>query len=80
MSTSTEHDKKGTQDRENARRLLMSAADTTWRMFLPPLILVPAGIYFDLKLRTMPWLTILAVAAGLGVAVMLVARQLRGGE
>ena len=80
MSTGTEHDKKVTQDRENARKLLMSAADTTWRMFLPPLILVPAGIYFDLKLRTMPWLTILAVVAGLAVAVMLVARQLRGDQ
>ena len=72
MSTSTEHDKTAARDRENARKLLMSAADTTWRMFVPPLILV------DLKLHSMPWLTILAAVVGLGVAVGLVGRQLRG--
>lgn len=80
MSNATEHDKIRTRDRENARKLLMSAADTTWRMFLPPLVLVPAGIYFDLKLHSMPWLTIVAAVAGLAVAVMLVGRQLRGDQ
>lgn len=78
MSTSTEHDKVAARDRENARKLLMSAADTTWRMFVPPLILVPVGIFIDLKLHTMPWLTILAAVMGLAVAVGLVGRQLRG--
>lgn len=80
MSTGTEHDKDAARDRENARKLLMSAADTTWRMFVPPLILVPAGIFVDLKLHTMPWITIVAAVAGLVVAVMLVGRQLKGGD
>lgn len=80
MSSTTEHNKVRTRDQENARKLLLSAADTTWRMFLPPLLLVPAGIYVDLKFHTMPWLTIVAAVAGLAVSVMLVRRQLRGGQ
>jgi len=80
MSSTTEHDKIRSRDRENARRLLVSAADTTWRMFVPAVILVPAGIFCDLKFRTRPWLTVAAAAVGLAVSVWLVARQLEGDE
>ena len=78
MSTNTEHDKSSSKDRENARLLLISAADTTWRMFVPPLITVPAGIFGDIKFHTVPWLTVVAVGVGLALSVLLVSRQLRG--
>ncbi|HEY2004055.1 MAG TPA: AtpZ/AtpI family protein [Candidatus Saccharimonadia bacterium] len=80
MSSTTEHEKIRSRDSENARRLLNSAADTTWRMFVPALILVPAGIFCDLKFHTKPWLTVMAAVVGLAISVWLVARQLRGDE
>jgi hypothetical protein len=65
---------------DGALQLILSMADTTWRMFVPPAIVVPAGIYGDLQLGTKPWLTIVAAAAGLAVSVLLVKRQLRQGQ
>ncbi len=56
--------------------LLWSMADTTWRMFTPPTILVGAGIWLDLKLETKPWLTILGAVVGLACSIWLVKRQL----
>jgi F0F1-type ATP synthase assembly protein I len=53
-------------------------ADTTWRMFVPPALVVPAGLYGDIHLHTKPWLTIVSAVAGLGLSVLLVRRQLRG--
>lgn len=61
-------------------RLIWSMADTTWRMFTPPVLTVPAGLWADLKFGTKPWLTILAAVVGLGLSVLLVKRQLGGGR
>lgn len=60
--------------------LLLSMADTTWRMFTPPALLVPAGIWADLKFGTKPWVTLLAAVVGLALAVLLVKKQLGGGR
>ncbi len=65
---------------DGAMQLILSMADTTWRMFTPPLLTVPAGLYGDLKLDTKPWLTIAAAVAGLGLSVLLVRLQLRGAK
>lgn len=54
----------------------MTLADTTWRMLTPSAIFVCAGIYADLHLDTKPWLTLLSVALGLGVSVLLIKNQL----
>jgi hypothetical protein len=64
-------------ERDSTFALIISMADTTWRMFTPPAILVAGGIFTDLKLGTKPWITFLSAVAGLGFSVLLVKRQLR---
>ncbi len=78
----TEQDPKQRDPRfkESTRQLLLSMADTTWRMFVSPAILVPAGIFVDLKIGTKPWMTILATILGMTLSVLLVRQQLRGGQ
>lgn len=60
--------------------LLLTMADTTWRMFVPSIILVPGGIWADLHIGTKPWLTLLAAALGLGIGILLIKRQLGGSK
>jgi hypothetical protein len=57
--------------------LLASMADTTWRMFTPPALLVAGGLWVDLHWGTKPWMTALATVVGLGFSVLLVRSQLR---
>ena len=63
-----------------ALELMISMADVTWRMFLGPAVMVPAGLWADLKYGTKPWMTILGLVLGLVVSVVLVRVQLRGGR
>jgi hypothetical protein len=67
-------------DRAAVFSILRSIGDTTWRMFTPPVILVPVGIWADLKWQTKPWLTLLSLVVGLGLSVLLVRQQLRGSQ
>jgi F0F1-type ATP synthase assembly protein I len=60
--------------RRYALELIVSMADTTWRM------LVPAGLWADLKWGTKPWLTLVGLLVGLSLSVLLVRAQLRGGR
>jgi hypothetical protein len=71
---------KGPESRDTSLKLILSMADTTWRMFTPPAIFVPVAIYGDLKLGTKPWLTLLSVPFSLWLSVLLVKRQLSEGE
>lgn len=65
--------------RKYALELIVSMADTTWRMFVPPALLVSAGLWSDLHFDTKPWLTIVGLLVGLSGSVVLVRAQLRGG-
>lgn len=80
MSTIPSDKEARLKAKQGTRQILISMADTTWRMFVAPALLVPAGIYGDLHLRTKPWLTILAAVVGLGCSVVLVRAQLRGSQ
>jgi hypothetical protein len=84
MSTNSEHQEKKEQSapekQDGSLQLILSMADTTWRMFTPPAILVPAGIYADLKWGTKPWMTALSAVAGLTISVLLIKRQLEKSE
>jgi hypothetical protein len=50
--------------------------DTTWRMATPVLLLTLAGIWCDKRWGTKPWLTLVSVLLGFGVAAWLVKLQL----
>lgn len=57
--------------------LLLTLADTTWRMLVPTGLLAGLGLYGDSHLGTGPWLTLASLPVGLGVSVVLIKRQLR---
>jgi hypothetical protein len=80
MANETEQKIDPAKVKTSTKQLLWSMADVTWRMFAGPIVLVPAGLWADLKWGTKPWLTIVAAVAGLGVSVLLVRVQLRGGQ
>jgi hypothetical protein len=82
MSKQTEHDPEQKKDSEpdGALQLIISMADTTWRMFTPPAIFVPAAIWADLHWGTKPWLTLISVPISLAISVMLVKKQLEKGK
>ena len=65
------------QNEASTFALLVSMADTTWRMFTPPAIFVAGGLWVDLHYGTKPWMTALATVAGLGLSILLVRSQLR---
>ena len=65
---------------DSVTQLILSMTDTTWRMFTPPALFVPGGIFADLKLHTKPWLTIVSAVVGLGLSILLVRQQLRGAK
>ncbi len=55
--------------------LLGDIADTTWRMFVPTLGCIGLGFAADMSWKTKPWMTILGVIVGVGLAALLVRRQ-----
>ncbi|MDB5179362.1 MAG: hypothetical protein JWN01_1305 [Patescibacteria group bacterium] len=68
------------EKQDSTVQLLLSMADTTWRMFTPPAIFVPGGIWADLKWHTKPWITLVSAVVGLSFSILLVKRQLRGAK
>lgn len=73
--SNTKHDPD--KGRDNSVVLLLTLADTTWRMLVPTGVLALGGVWADLNWGTKPWLTMLAVPLGLGISVLLIRRQLR---
>ncbi len=78
MTSQTEKKPAPAENRESDSTLAIfaSMADTTWRMFVPPAILVPLGIWTDLTYHTKPWVTVITAIIGLALAVLLVKKQL----
>ncbi len=60
--------------------LILSMADTTWRMFVPTVGLLLAGHSLDNRLDTNPWLMVLGLVLGAVIAGWLVVTQLKRGE
>jgi len=54
--------------------------DTTWRIAIPVLAMTMLGIFADRKLGTKPWLTLLSVVIGFGLAALLVKRQIAAAQ
>jgi hypothetical protein len=64
----------------NSGAILLTLADTTWRIAVPTISLALIGIAGDLKFGTKPWLTLFGTLVGFGFAIKLVALQLKGME
>lgn len=59
-----------------AGSVALTFLDTTWRIATPVVLFTLLGIYADLHLGSKPWLTLLSVLVGFGLAVLLVKRQI----
>lgn len=57
--------------------LLGSIADTTWRMFVPSIGMTLLGVAADSSFNTKPWLTLLGIALGVAVTLVLVRNQFK---
>lgn len=77
MRETNEEQKARKPDSADTAQLLLTMADTTWRMFIPTALFVSGGIFADLNLGTAPWLTFVSVVIGLASSVLLVRKQLR---
>jgi hypothetical protein len=57
--------------------LLLTLADTTWRLFVPSVGLTIAGLLLDKQFGTKPWLMITGVILGVLIAILLIRMQLK---
>lgn len=57
--------------------LMMTIADTTWRVFIPSVGLTIVGLLLDKHFGTKPWLMIIGIVLGVSLAVWLVRQQLK---
>lgn len=73
--TAPTNDKPDGQD--HTATLLLTLADTTWRMLIPTALLAAVGVFMDLKFGTKPWITLASIPVGLMASAGLIRRQLR---
>lgn len=73
------HAERGRDDvaLKTALLLLVTLADTTWRIFVPVGGLAGIGIWADLHYHTKPWITFSGVAVGFVIAFFLIRQQLK---
>jgi hypothetical protein len=57
--------------------LMLTLADTTWRMLAPTGVLAGLAVWADLSWGTKPWLTLGSLPVGLGVSALLIRQQIR---
>ena len=57
--------------------LMLTIADTTWRLFVPLVGFTIAGLLLDKKLETKPWIMIISIILGAVIAYLLVQAQLK---
>lgn len=68
-------DNKQTPPKSTVILLLATAADTTWRMFVPALGGALIGLWLDAQWHTEPWASIVGLAIGIAATVVLVRNQ-----
>lgn len=78
MSTSSsDSDGQGVPPKSKQAAVLLTIADTTWRMFVPSIGFTLAGLWLDGKWQTTPWLMFAGIILGFIVAVLAVKLQLK---
>lgn len=77
----TSPDKKGDEKslppKQSTVLLLVTIADTTWRLFIPTIGLTIAGLLLDKQFGTKPWIMAVSMAVGIAVALLLTRSQLK---
>jgi hypothetical protein len=56
--------------------LFATMADTTWRLFIPSVGLTIVGLMLDKHFQTTPWLMIVGIFLGSGIAILLILAQM----
>ena len=64
-------------DKSTVILLMNTIGDTTWRMFVPSIGFTILGVYADRQMVTKPYLTIVGIIVGAGLAGLLVRRQIK---
>ena len=57
--------------------MITTMADTTWRMFVPILGLLLLGIFFDKRINSFPWLTLIGFVLGIAITGLLIRNQFK---
>jgi len=76
MVKAVQPDKPAAEKSGSTAVLLLTLADTTWRILVPTLILALLGLKLDITWHSAPWLTLIGTALGFGLAGLLIKRQL----
>ena len=63
-----------------ARYLIATMADTTWRMFVPTIGLLLLGLQIDRTHHSAPWWTLIGLGTGIIMAGLLIREQLNKGK
>ena len=71
---------KSRESQSDSLYLIMSMADTTWRMFVPTIGLLLIGTVLDNQWHTKPWLLLAGVAIGGCISALLVKQPLAKGK
>ncbi|MEP6710245.1 MAG: AtpZ/AtpI family protein [Candidatus Saccharibacteria bacterium] len=79
MSTSQNQrdEPKAPLDQSTVILLLGDIADTTWRMFVPPLVGAVLGWWADNSWHTTPWLALTGLGIGIIICALLVKQQFK---
>lgn len=73
--SSESNDDQKTPSEKSSTVVLMTIADTTWRMFVPSIGFTFLGIWLDAKYGTLPWLMFSGIVVGFLVATLAVKLQ-----
>lgn len=57
--------------------LVLTIADTTWRLFIPTVGMTIIGLLLDKQFDTTPWIMIAGIVLGVIVAILLVRAQMK---
>ena len=57
--------------------LMLTIADTTWRLFVPTIGLTIVGLLLDKQMGTKPWIMIIGIVLGVAIAASLIRIQLK---
>jgi hypothetical protein len=70
-------DEKSLPPKQSTVLLLLTIADTTWRLFIPTIGFTIAGLLLDKQFGTTPWVMVVSMALGVAIALLLTRSQLK---